>query len=348
MTNDDDELRKKVALFRYGLIADLLHLHGPRCGVYAELDKKAERSYAIPGSTRTQVAAETIRGWLKDYRQGGFDALLPQRRSDAGASRRLPQSVQDILLTIKEEHEDYTVNLVIQEAQKHPQMPADLVLAPSTVHRLLSRHGLMKKPTATGSKDRPRFEFAHAGDLWMSDVMHGPAVVVEGKRKRKTYLIAFIELPSVVAVTSSPRSRPRAWFPPEAHINTGRLCSAGSGATRSPTSSLVCSPPNPSHPSVLASVPLARTYLDADALLGPIHGHATPPPAEAPRSESGHRCSAPPDSLRGGVRVSQVTRSSSSYVPWSYTPPCSKPTLPLTVSPILPSRNTALSAQGIT
>lgn len=193
MTNDDDELRKNVALFRYGLIADLLHLHGPRCGVYAELDKKAERSYAIPGSTRTQVAAETIRGWLKDYRRGGFEALLPQRRSDAGASRRLPQSVQDVLLTIKEEHEDYTVNLVIQEAQKHPQMPADLVLAPSTVHRLLSRHGLMKKPTATGNKDRRRFEFAHAGDLWMSDVMHGPAVVVEGKRKRKTYLIAFID-----------------------------------------------------------------------------------------------------------------------------------------------------------
>jgi len=37
-----------------------------------------------------------------------------------------------------------------------------------------------------------------------------------------------------------------AWCPPEVHTNTGRLCSAGSKLpTRSPTSTLVCSPPTP-------------------------------------------------------------------------------------------------------
>lgn len=193
MNHDDDEDRKKVALFRYGLIADLLHLQGPRCGLSRKLEEKAARSYAIPGSRRTRVAAETIRGWLKDYRKGGFETLVPQRRSDVGGSRCIPQEVQDILLAIKDEHEDYTVNLVIQEARKHPKVPDDLVLAASTVHRLLSRHGLMKKPTPASHKDHRRFEFPYAGDLWMSDVMHGPAVIVEGRRKRKTYLIAFID-----------------------------------------------------------------------------------------------------------------------------------------------------------
>ena len=51
----------------------------------------------------------------------------------------------------------------------------------------------MKKKTDDGAKDHRRFEFPHAGDFWMSDVMHGPAVVHTGKRKRKTYLIAFID-----------------------------------------------------------------------------------------------------------------------------------------------------------
>src|SRR5664279_1659499 len=46
--------------------------------------------------------------------------------------------------------------------------------------------------------------------------------------------------------------------PPEAHLNTGRLCSAGSGANRSPASTLVCSPPTPSLPSAAALVSLAR------------------------------------------------------------------------------------------
>ncbi len=72
-------------------------------------------------------------------------------------------------------------------------MPEGLPLAPSTVHRLLARAGLMAKaPDAPSSKDHRRFAFEKAGDLWMSDVMHGPWVTVTGK-KRKAYLIAFID-----------------------------------------------------------------------------------------------------------------------------------------------------------
>ena len=51
----------------------------------------------------------------------------------------------------------------------------------------------MKKATAAG-QDHRRFEYPKAGDLWMSDVMHGPAIPKEGqKRKAKTYLVAFID-----------------------------------------------------------------------------------------------------------------------------------------------------------
>jgi transposase InsO family protein len=44
-----------------------------------------------------------------------------------------------------------------------------------------------------GEHDRRRFAFAQAGELWMSDVMHGPSVAVDGRTRRKTYLIAFID-----------------------------------------------------------------------------------------------------------------------------------------------------------
>ena len=40
--------------------------------------------------------------------------------------------------------------------------------------------------------DRRRFEAELPNDIWQSDVMHGPAVPVEGKN-RKAYLIAFID-----------------------------------------------------------------------------------------------------------------------------------------------------------
>jgi transposase InsO family protein len=52
----------------------------------------------------------------------------------------------------------------------------------------------MQKPAATPTgKDHRKFAFQKAGDLWMSDVMHGPAVVCEGRRKGKTFPIAFLD-----------------------------------------------------------------------------------------------------------------------------------------------------------
>lgn len=192
--NDDVKKRsEEVALFRYGVIGDLVHLPSGAKGLYARLKEKAAIDYRIPGSLRVRVAEETIRDWLKAYRKGGLDALQPKRRADDGQSRALPSAVSDLLLSIKDEKPDLSVQLVIREALATGKVPAELPLAPSTVHRLLSRAGLMAKEKGSPtSKDHRRFAFEKAGDLWMSDVMHGPAVSVDGK-KRKTYLIAFID-----------------------------------------------------------------------------------------------------------------------------------------------------------
>jgi len=194
MTDTDDARRHDIALFRYGVIADLAHWPKERKGLYARLAEKAAQDYTIPFSRRTRVAEETIRDWLQAYRQGGFEALLPKPRADRGQVRKLPAAVAEALLATKEGHPALSVQLVIREARKRPEVPEDLPLPPSTVHRLLARHGLMDKPAgAPGDQDRRRFAFANAGELWMSDVMHGPSVVVGERVKRKTYLIAFID-----------------------------------------------------------------------------------------------------------------------------------------------------------
>jgi hypothetical protein len=53
-----------VALFRYGIISDFVNLPSGTKGLYAQIKKKAEQDYVIPGSRRTRVAEETIRSWL--------------------------------------------------------------------------------------------------------------------------------------------------------------------------------------------------------------------------------------------------------------------------------------------
>jgi len=194
MKDTDIDFRHEVALFRYGLIADLVNLPPGTKGLYRRLEEKARQDYQIPGTNRTHVAAETLRDWLKRYRKGGFDALMPKPRIDRGQSRTLPPEVVERLLSIKQANPKLSVKLVIQAARACAEVSEQLPLPPSTVHRLLACHGLMQKPIdAPSDQDRRRFAFARAGQLWMSDVMHGPSVTVGDRIRRKTYLIAFLD-----------------------------------------------------------------------------------------------------------------------------------------------------------
>lgn len=194
MTHDEEMKRtEEVALFRYGVIADFVHLPPGDKGLYRRLAKKAEGEHRIPGTTRNRVAAETMRDWLKAYRKAGFDGLRPRPRKDVGQSRALPQEVADLLMSIKDDNRELSVQLVIKEAIASQKVPAELPLAPTTVHRLLSRAGLMRREDGGAEGDRRRFAFQKAGELWMSDVMHGPTVLVGEKVRRKSYLIAFID-----------------------------------------------------------------------------------------------------------------------------------------------------------
>ena len=190
MNDPDEELRKAVALFRFGLIADVLRLPSGSGDIRRTLNEKAQRTYIIPGTRRTRVAVETMRDWLSLYRTGGFEALYPKTRADRGQPRRLPPEVAERLLTLKSEQPALSVRALIKAARARG---VDHPLAPSTVHRLLSREGLLDKhPADPTPADRRRFAFRDAGALWMSDVMHGPKVT-DGRRRRKTYLIAFID-----------------------------------------------------------------------------------------------------------------------------------------------------------
>lgn len=190
-----DERRREIALFRYSVIADLVHLEPHHRGLYAMLAKKAEAEYTIPGSLRRHVAPETMRGWLRAYRRGGFDALVPRVRADHGSTRSIPPHVVDLLCHIKDDAPELSIPALIRLARERNAdvVTDEIVLPESTVHRLLARRGLMKKrPDEPTGNDRRRFEHESAGDLWMSDVMYGPKIR-DGARLRQTYLIAFID-----------------------------------------------------------------------------------------------------------------------------------------------------------
>ena len=190
----DKALIERIALFRHGLIARLLPEDLSPKQRAAELQRIASQTHTIPGTTRQRVAESTVRQWLRDYREGGFDALIPRARADTGEPRTLRPELVERLMQIKEEHPALAVRLIIEQAREEKLIADDEHVAVSTVYRLFQRLGLMAPHAGQlPSEDRRRFAFAEAGQLWMSDVMHGPSVLDTGKRRRKTYLIAFID-----------------------------------------------------------------------------------------------------------------------------------------------------------
>ena len=62
--HQDAERRKAVALFRYGVIADLIHAERGQRGLYAKMREKAAHEWDIPGTLRRKIQVETMRGWL--------------------------------------------------------------------------------------------------------------------------------------------------------------------------------------------------------------------------------------------------------------------------------------------
>jgi hypothetical protein len=133
----DDDVKKhseEVALFRFGVIGDLVHLPPGAKGLYERLKEKADIDYRIPGSPRVRVAPETIRtGSGRTARAASTRSATV--RADHGQSHACCPGVSDLLLAIKDDKRALG-QLVIREALASGKV-LGLPLAPSTVHRLL-------------------------------------------------------------------------------------------------------------------------------------------------------------------------------------------------------------------
>ena len=143
------------------------------------------------------MAHNRLRELLALYRSGGFDALKPRNRGDTGHPRALASELAEQLPQCMEAEPDLSIRLIIEQLRSDDIIAKDQHNSISTVHRLFKSHGVMSNHSqAEGGvkKDRRRFSYREAGQLWMSDVMRGTSVTgPEGRRRKKTYLIAFMD-----------------------------------------------------------------------------------------------------------------------------------------------------------
>ena len=190
----EEDRKKQVATFRFGVIHDLVGGVELEPGQQERLIReKCDRKWVIPFSEKTRITRSTILRWVKLYKDAGgkLDALCNHDRSDSGKSRAIDEESGLALIRLRAELPKATVHRLISEMNKRRLVSPGLVLTTATVHRFLRSNGLMKRTEAL-PEDRRRFEAELPNDLWQSDCMHGPTVDHQGK-KRKTYLLAFID-----------------------------------------------------------------------------------------------------------------------------------------------------------
>lgn len=185
------EQKMDVALFRFSLIAPMLNNQVEDPGAYLEM--VSSRPHDVPHYGRREYSAKTIRTWLSSYRQGGLDSLLPSVRKDKGIQRSIAPALGEQILELRKEHSDFSVRLFYDELIRKGVL-LQCETSYHSVYRLLKKHCLHKvSPEAKAAqKDRKKFAYDQVNRLWQGDMMAGPYLYSEGK-KRATYLFAFID-----------------------------------------------------------------------------------------------------------------------------------------------------------
>jgi len=182
--------RQKIALFRYGIIAPAVSsTYDDTLSLKGFFRDAANKVYTNPRGEDTKVAASTIERWFYNYRRGGFDAIVPQRRADTGKTRKLDDDLIEQIKYLKKEYPRIPATLIHQKLIDNGTIsPGDVSL--STINRFVNR--IKSEQNLTINKDMRRYEREHVNEVWCGDSSVGPYITIDGKKKR-VYIIALID-----------------------------------------------------------------------------------------------------------------------------------------------------------
>jgi putative transposase len=177
------ERARAIGLFRYGLIREAAD---PGLSTRARgrlVRAVAGCEHTDPTGRQVRVSRDTLDRWIRAWRRGGFDALVPSPRQTCP---RLPVEVVEMAVALKRENPDRT------GAQVRRILATQMGWSPGerTLQRWFADDPQIADLTSTGASGPVfgRFEALRPNELWTGDALHGPAV-----GGRKTYLFAFLD-----------------------------------------------------------------------------------------------------------------------------------------------------------
>lgn len=187
----EQDKKHDTALMRYSVISPLITgLQEDYASLDAFFRDASLKGVAAPDGSVRKYAPGTIEKWYRAYKQGGFDALLPSGRSDAGRPRKLDDEIQEQIRYLKTNYPRMSAAAIYRQLQDNGSIRHGEI-SESTINRYINLLALELKTTS--NQDMRRYERPHINEVWCGDSSVGPCLKTPDGKKHKLYIIALID-----------------------------------------------------------------------------------------------------------------------------------------------------------
>jgi len=163
---------QEIGLFRWRVISEAVDASLSARERGALVRALAVREHPGADGRWVRVSRNTLDRWIRAYREGGFEALVPAPRR---MPNQTPERLLELAVSLRRERPARTA------AQIHRIVVESEGRSPSarTINRHLKAAGLPWKGGQIG-RALGRFEAQFRNELWTGDALHGP--VIDGRR----------------------------------------------------------------------------------------------------------------------------------------------------------------------
>ena len=176
---------------RYSAIAPLITgLSDDYDSLTAFFNNASMKGVIHPDGTVKHYAPGTIEKWYRNYKENGFDSLIPTGRVDRGKPRKLDDDLQEQIKYLKSNYPRMSACAIYRQLRDNGSIKNGEV-SESTVNRYINLLAVQMKTTK--NLDMRRYERAHINEVWCGDSSVGPYLKTPDGKKHKVYIIALID-----------------------------------------------------------------------------------------------------------------------------------------------------------
>ena len=179
----------ELAQFRFALIAPVIQGLFPDSSRTAYYKRVTEKPLTFPDGSVKAVSFKTLEKWVSNYQRFGFDALMPNERSDKGSTRALSDTAIEEIYQLKKDFPRLNATQIYDRLIQNGTIPPSVNVC--AVQRFIRRNDL-RSARDPNMRDRKAFEEDAFGNMWQADTCYFPHISEDG-RSHRVFAICIID-----------------------------------------------------------------------------------------------------------------------------------------------------------